>query len=270
MHAHGHTLTGTAAYGCGCLTAQSFGHPVPAAVVVAGMAVAGGWAIWPDMDVQGTAARSLSWVTRAPAYAIQALADHRGATHWALTTVGLAAALGLLGWIDLVGVCLLAAAVFLGLVWCEAGFAADDRPSRRRGAVPRGLLATAGTWLALDATGGWWWVSLAVGCGGLAHLAGDCLTRARFPMLAPFTFREVGGLGWVPPTPRGQRVTWQERCLEVGLWAVTLVVLWLLVAPVLVVLLVAGSGWAVLPRSVRRALVPRRRRRGLVRRVLLG
>ncbi|HEX2807886.1 MAG TPA: hypothetical protein VHN80_17130 [Kineosporiaceae bacterium] len=47
----------------------------------------------------------------------------------------------------------------------------------------------------------------AVLAGWWAHLLGDFCTSDRWPVLAPFTFRQFGGLRLIRPTPIGRRVT---------------------------------------------------------------
>lgn len=227
MRAHGHTLSAAAGTGLAC---WALGSPPP--VTLAATALAGGWALWPDLDTQGTAARSLGWATRLPAYGLAATGRHRGWTHTLLAQALLALGLLLVIAADPaeVGHIVALGVVFAGLVWFEAGMAADDKPAKRLGAVGRVLAAGLGTaavthWCALA----WWglaWVPAAVLAGGVAHLAGDVLTTDQFPALAPFTRREFGGLRFIPPTPRGQRVTWQERALEGLCWALVLLVLW--------------------------------------------
>ena len=106
----------------------------------------------------------------------------------------------------------------LTIAWCEAGFAADDKPHTRTGALVRWAVATiaAAAILALDPTVTW--LPWAVLVGLLAHLVGDMCTTDRWPALAPFTWREFGGWRIVRPADRGERVSWQERIIETVLW----------------------------------------------------
>lgn len=215
MKAHAHTLSGSATWLAGCVVANAAGLDVPTTLAAGGAIVAGGMALAPDMDVQGTAARSLGWFTRIPAYGVAWLSGgHRKAAHWAVTGLAVAAAVWLVSttWIGV-------AVLVLGIAWCEAGFAADNRPSRRLGTIRRALVSgiVAAVLLHYDRTG-LVWLAPAVLVGWWVHLLGDMLTTDRWPVLAPFVRREFGGWRVIRPTPRGQRVTWTERLIETGLF----------------------------------------------------
>lgn len=216
MKGHAHTLSGVAAWLGGCVLWEQHVGPVTAATAAAGAVVAGGYAIWPDMDTDGTAARSLGWPTMAAANAAQWLVKHRGATHWLSTNLAVAAAIHLYGatwW------ALQMTVLVLGVAWCQAGFDADDAPRKRLRVRWRWALALAvsGAIVVLDP--GTAWLGPAVLVGGLAHLAGDALTSERWALLAPLTFRKFGGLGVIPPSRRGQRVSGVERVLETAMFA---------------------------------------------------
>lgn len=224
MKAHAHGLSGTLLWLGGCLAVETTGHRLPGMTVIGGAAVATGMALAPDLDVQGTAARALGWPTRIVAYAISLLTEHRGMTHWAVTGVVLAAVVsatatarwsigGFMAPWAAVGV------LTLGYAWCQAAAVADDRPRRRIGAVARWLLSLVATGVTLRVDAVLLWLGPAVLAGWWAHLLGDFATTDRWPVLAPFTFREFGGLRLVRPTPKGRRVTRTERVIESLLFA---------------------------------------------------
>lgn len=193
---------------------------VPALTVVGGAVLAGGAAIGPDMDTQGTAARSLGLLGRIPAKVLNAVLGHRGPTHWLVTAVAVAAAAY---WVlayqaDRVWPVLLLLAV--PIAWWEAGVTAGR--SRRLGAPLRIALATVAAlalaWYAPTLT----WVVAALGLGWALHLVGDCLTERPWPLLAPLTWRRFGGWGWTSTGGGPFRVSRRERLIEAALVALGL------------------------------------------------
>jgi hypothetical protein len=224
VKAHAHGLSGALVWLGGALVVERAGYRLDAAAVIGGVAVATGMAVAPDLDVQGTAARALGWPTRLVAYVISWLTEHRGMTHWAVTGVVLAAlvsATATLRWsIDgFVAPWVAAGVLTLGYAWCQAAAVADDRPRRRIGVLTRWMvsLAAAAATLRMDSV--LLWLGPAVLAGWWAHLVGDFCTSDRWPVLAPFTFREFGGWRLIRPTPRGRRVTRTERVIESLLFA---------------------------------------------------
>jgi uncharacterized metal-binding protein len=208
--AHLHTISGGAAYAAGCGLLTLAGQPVEPTVVLVGTFMAAGWALWPDLDTDSTAACSLGWLTWVPSAPLRAL-GHRGLTHRWWTTLGLAALAPFVAPL----------AVFLGLAWASAGFDQDDAPRRRLSVPLRLVLCLAGAWVTAM-TAGFAWAPLAVLVGGWAHLAGDA-------------FR------WKYPDRR--RVAAGQRAVEVALWLITLALLAWLVAPALAGALGLWSAW---------------------------
>lgn len=219
MKAHAHGLSGATLWLGGCLVAQAGGYDVTPVAVIGGTAVATGMALAPDLDVQGTAARALGWPTRALAWGLSWLTDHRGVTHWAVTGVvlaGLVSATVTWQWTvyDVQAPWVAVLVLTLGYAWAEAAAVADDRPRKRIGALARWLVSLAATALTLSYDRDLIWLGPAVLAGWWAHLAGDLCTTDRWPALAPFTFREFGGWRVIRPTRKGQRVTRTERTVE--------------------------------------------------------
>lgn len=244
MKARAHGLSGAVGWLGVAVTVKAVGHPLAPVADIGGTLVAAGWALWNDLDCQATAARALGWPSRALALVVARVSGgHREATHTLLATAVLSVLAAILAAVPYVSL----VTVGLGLAWCQAALATADRGrvrlrtssltalayslprlvlavllARRVGSVVRWVAAASGAWLVLTLDPTPYWVPFAVLVGGWAHLLGDMLTRDEFAVLAPFSAREFGGLGWIPPTPRGQRVTVQEWAAEALLVLLTI------------------------------------------------
>jgi membrane-bound metal-dependent hydrolase YbcI (DUF457 family) len=180
----------------------------------AGAVVAAGAALAPDVDHPGsTVARSLGPVTRVAARVVSWVSDavrdgtcgccatdgthgHRTLTHTAVFALAAGAGICAAGW----RWGLPAAAVVVGVAAGLAvlGLLPRARRGDRAGRWLVGALTGVAAWWTLTALGdpgvGWWWVGVPAGVGVLAHVAGDCATRAGCPAWWPLRIR---GCRWV-------------------------------------------------------------------------
>ena len=188
MKAHGHAVSGTAAY----LAATRIlpGLPDDPAVVLAGVLVTSGAALLPDLDhPSSTLSRSAGLASQTVSAAVSTVAGgHRQLTHSLVVVplVWLAAtwAAGIPAVAAWIGGLLVAVAVPL---------LARSLPVRLAHAVVVGVAPAVwiGTQIQTGALAAPAWLSEAITIGVLAHLAGDLLTVGGIPLLAPLVADRV-------------------------------------------------------------------------------
>lgn len=252
MMARGHIVSSASAWLIGC-AAVDLAHPLQAGPVAAGLIVAAGFALVPDIDHPGsTVSRTLGPITGGIASLVEAgssavrkrscrccVADtsggHRTLTHTAagaivtgLVVTGLAMALGAVVTAVVVGLSawLAAHTVLPARARAELGDALLPGRFRRRGRGAHRFAASVGALMlgglfavaalaGLDGLGGWW-IGLAVGFGLLAHIGGDAMTHWGVPLFWPAPIR---GCRWrCVGTPRWMRFRAGSR---VERWLVT-------------------------------------------------
>ncbi|MDG4823875.1 metal-dependent hydrolase [Asanoa sp. WMMD1127] len=240
MMGKSHALSGAVGWLGGCAGLVAAGQAVSPLSIVAGAAVAGGFALLPDIDHPGsTVSRTLGPITRlisrgvsdAAAAFGKATCDHcerrpgqgghRLITHtvpFALGVTVLAALAGRL-WGVTTSIVIVGFAVWLAT---HTALRPNTRseivdaliPGRIRGRRARKYSAALGSLIAAvvvavtvrevaEPGASWWWVGLAAGWGTLAHSLGDSLTHWGSPLFWP---ARVRGCTWrTVGTPRWMR-----------------------------------------------------------------
>jgi hypothetical protein len=177
MLGHSHALSGLAA---GAATLPW--APVHGGVAqVAWIAAAGGFAMLPDLDQQGsTISRMWGPATDVPSGLVGTVArGHRWGTHDAILGP---VAFGLLAYAasGAYWSSLLLLALAIGLALRALNFVIPGRAENT--VIGNLLLSWGGAWFLLDHTPGPAWLPWAVGVGVLTHIAGDFLTKEGIPV----------------------------------------------------------------------------------------
>jgi hypothetical protein len=177
MLGHSHALSGLAA---GAATLPW--APVHGTVAqVAWIAAAGGFAMLPDLDQQGsTISRMWGPATDVPSGLVGTLArGHRWGTHDAILGP---AAFGLLAYLAAGAYwsSLLLMALAIGLALRALHFVIPGRAENT--VIGNLLLSWGGAWLLLEHSSSPAWLPYSVGLGVLTHIAGDFLTKEGVPV----------------------------------------------------------------------------------------
>ncbi|SDZ29292.1 LexA-binding, inner membrane-associated putative hydrolase [Asanoa ishikariensis] len=271
MMGKSHALSGAVGWLGGCAGLVAAGHPVAPLSIVAGAAVASGFALLPDIDhPSSTVSRTLGPITRLISQGVSAGAaafgkatcdhcerrpgqgGHRLVTHtvpFAILVFLLTALAGRYGGVT-------ASIVIVGFaVWLATHSALRSHtraeivdaliPGQVRGKRARKFTAALGSIIAATAIAfavhhfaepgaSWWWVGIAAGWGTLAHTLGDSITHWGSPLFWPARIR---GCTWrTVGTPKWMRFRAGgpvERWLMVpGMALIGLGAAYLLLAPV--------------------------------------
>lgn len=189
MLGHSHAVSGALVWLASApLVSHVVGMPLSPGQVAAGTVACAGAALLPDLDhPDSTIAHTLGPITQVLAHGVHLLAGgHRMATHSLLFVV--AAGVGTWGLLAVFGSQAAAWVMFALAALAIKGLHLS--PPRSRGLVVGGVVVAveaAGLVYLISryASGGWSFLPVAVAVGALAHLAGDCLTPERCPLLWP-------------------------------------------------------------------------------------
>ena len=168
-------------------------QPLTVGELAAGTLACAGAALVPDLDhPQATVAQTFGPISQSVArFTALASGGHRNGTHTILFALGAGLATALVvalgNWPSWIMMFILAAFAIRGLNLVP--------PQWRGSGKPLFILAlAAGATYGLSQLGvvEWWWLAPAMALGCLTHLAGDCATPERCPLLKPLSKKRFG------------------------------------------------------------------------------